>query len=39
MSFLFITKKDLKEHIKMWGNEPKNYKVLEGLTLQEKHNY
>ena len=36
MSYIFITKQELKEHIKKWGKEPKHYKMLEGRTLQEK---
>ena len=29
MEFIFKTKEEYKKHIKLWGNEPKNYKILE----------
>ena len=36
MEFIFITKQELREHKKMFGAEPRNYKVLEGRTINEK---
>ena len=29
MEFIFKTKEEYKQHVKWWGNEPKNYKILE----------
>ena len=37
MSFLFITEKEFKAHVKLCqGDEPRHYIILEGHTLQEK---
>jgi len=29
MEFIFNTKEEFKQHVKLWGNEPRNFKILE----------
>ena len=29
MEFIFKTKEEYKQHVKLWGNEPRNFKILE----------
>ena len=38
MLYIFITQQEFKYHINLWGVEPRKYKILEGLTTQEKYN-
>ena len=36
MEFVFNTREEFKKHVKQWGNEPRNYKILEDQNREQE---
>jgi len=36
MEFVFNTREEFKKHVKQWGNEPRNYKILEEQNQEQE---